>query len=148
MEGVCGILILTLLLLSINGQMLHKDLGNVNIDSALDLMTTGLVQFSQGIETIIVKRLEKDKIIIEKNMQDMFESFKKDIVDEQKEFVKKTNLSSQSTPNDEKIIDLLSTIRTDQRLQRQEMVSLSEEINDFHAIYNEIFLQSKLSNDS
>lgn len=78
----------------------------------------------------------------------MFESFKKDIVDEQKEFVKKTNLSSQSTPNDEKIIDLLSTIRTDQRLQRQEMVSLSEEINDFHAIYNEIFLQSKLSNDS
>lgn len=148
MEGVCGILILTLLLLSINGQMLHKDLGNVNIDSALDLMTTGLVQFSQGIETIIVKRLEKDKIIIEKNMQDMFESFKKDIVDEQKEFVKKTNLSSQSTPNDEKIIDLLSTIRTDQRLQRQEMVSLSEENNDFHAIYNEIFLQSKLSNDS
>lgn len=148
MEGVCGILILTLLLLSINGQMLHKDLGNVNIDSALDLMTTGLVQFSQGIETIIVKRLEKDKIIIEKNMQDMFESFKKDIVDEQKEFVKKTNLSSQSTPNDEKIIDLLSTIRTDQRLQRQEIVSLSEEINDFHAIYNEIFLQSKLSNDS
>lgn len=148
MEGVCGILILTLLLLSINGQMLHKDLGNVNIDSALDLMTTGLVQFSQGIETIIVKRLEKDKIIIEKNMQDMFESFKKDIVDEQKEFVKKTNLSSQSTPNDEKIIDLLSTIRTDQQLQRQEMVSLSEEINDFHAIYNEIFLQSKLSNDS
>lgn len=149
MEGVCGILILTLLLLSINGQMLHKDLGNVNIDSVLDLMTTGLVQFSQGIETIIVKRLEKDKIIIEKNMQDMFESFKKDIVDEQKEFVKKNkNLSSQSTPNDEKIIDLLSTIRTDQRLQRQEMVSLSEEINDFHAIYNEIFLQSKLSNDS
>lgn len=148
MEGVCGILILTLLLLSINGQMLHKDLGNVNIDSALDLMTTGLVQFSQGIETIIVKRLEKDKIIIEKNMQDMFESFKKDIVDEQKEFVKKTNLSSQSTPNDEKIIDLLSTIRTDQQLQRQEMVSLSEEINDFHAIYNEMFLQSKLSNDS
>lgn len=140
MEGVCGILILTLLLLSINGQMLHKDLGNVNIDSALDLMTTGLVQFSQGIETIIVKRLEKDKIIIEKIMQDMFESFKKDIVDEQKEFVKKKNLSSQSTPNDEKIIDLLSTIRTDQRLQRQEIVSLSEEINDFHAIYNEIFL--------
>lgn len=89
MEGVCGILILTLLLLSINGQMLHKDLGNVNIDSALDLMTTGLVQFSQGIETLIVKRFEKDKIIIEKNMQDMFESFKKDIVDEQKEFVKK-----------------------------------------------------------
>lgn len=89
MEGVCGILILTLLILSINGQMLHKDLGNVNIDSALDLMTTGLVQFNQGIETIIVKRLEKDKIIIEKNMQDMFESFKKDIVDEQKEFVKK-----------------------------------------------------------
>lgn len=91
MEGVCGILILTLLHLSINGQMLNKDLGNVNIDSALDLMTTGLVQFSQGIETIFVKRLEEDKIIIEKNMRDMFESFKKDIVDEQKEFVKKKN---------------------------------------------------------
>lgn len=89
MEGVCGILILTLLHLSINGKMLNKDLGNVNIDSALDLMTTGLVHFSQGIETIFVKRLEEDKTIIEKNMRDMFESFKKDIVDEQKEFVKK-----------------------------------------------------------
>lgn len=42
--------------------MLNKDLGNVNIDSALDLMTTGLVQFSQGIETIIVKRLKKTKL--------------------------------------------------------------------------------------
>lgn len=51
-------------------------------------MTTGLGQFGQGIETIIVKRLEEENIIIEKNMRDMFESFKKDIVDEQKEFVK------------------------------------------------------------
>lgn len=89
MEGVCGILILTLLLLSINGQALSKVLGNMNIDSGLDLITTGLGQFSQGIETIIVKRLEDDKVIIEKNMRDMFESFKKDIVDEQKEFAKK-----------------------------------------------------------
>lgn len=63
----------------------------MNIDSALDLITTGLGQFSQGIETIIVKRLEDDKVIIEKNMRDMFESFKKDIVDEQKEFAKKKN---------------------------------------------------------
>lgn len=93
MEGVCGILILTLLLLSINGQALSKVLGNMNIDSALDLITTGLGQFSQGIETIIVKRLEDDKVIIEKNMRDMFESFKKDIVDEQKEFAKKTEQS-------------------------------------------------------
>lgn len=137
MEGACGILILTLLLLSINGQALSKVLGNMNIDSALDLMTTGLGQFSQGIETIIVKRLEEDKVIMEKNMRDMFESFKKDIVDEQKEFVKK--LSSQSTANDEKIIDLLSTIRTDQRLQRHDIMSLREEINDFHAIFNESF---------
>lgn len=137
MEGACGILILTLLLLSINGQALSKVLGNMNIDSALDLMTTGLGQFSQGIETIIVKRLEEDKVIIEKNMRDMFESFKKDIVDEQKEFVKK--LSSQSTANDEKIIDLLSTIWTDQRLQRHDIMSLREEINDFHAIFNESF---------
>lgn len=137
MEGACGILILTLLLLSINGQALSKVLGNMNIDSALDLMTTGLGQFSQGIETIIVKRLAEDKVIIEKNMRDMFESFKKDIVDEQKEFVKK--LSSQSTANDEKIIDLLSTIRTDQRLQRHDIMSLREKINDFHAIFNESF---------
>lgn len=62
MKSLCGILILTLLHLSMNGQMLNKDLGNVNIDSALDLMTTGLVQFSQGIETIIVKRLKKTKL--------------------------------------------------------------------------------------
>lgn len=60
----------------------------MNIDSPLDLMTSGLGQFGQGIETIIVKRLEEENIIIEKYMRDMFESFKKDIVDEQKEFVK------------------------------------------------------------
>lgn len=133
MEGVCGILILTLLLFSIYGQALSKDSGNVNIDSPLNLMTTGHGQFGQGIETIIVKRLE-DKIIRKKICETCL---KKDIVDEQKEFVK--TLSSQSTANDEKIIDLLSTIRTDQRLQRQEIVSLREVINDFHAIYNESF---------
>lgn len=80
-----------------------------------------------------MKRLE-DKIIRKKICETCL---KKDIVDEQKEFVK--TLSSQSTANDEKIIDLLSTIRTDQRLQRQEIVSLREVINDFHAIYNESF---------
>lgn len=133
MEGVCGILILTLLLFSIYGQALSKDSGNVIIDSPLNLMTTGHGQFGQGIETIIVKRLE-DKIIRKKICETCL---KKDIVDEQKEFVK--TLSSQSTANDEKIIDLLSTIRTDQRLQRQEIVSLREVINDFHAIYNESF---------
>lgn len=123
MEKLFGILIRTLLLLSMNEQVLSEEIGNMDKDSALNLMKTGLEQFSQGIEKMMMKRFEGDENMIETKLRDMIEAIKKDIVDEQKEFIK--NSSSQSTANDEKIIDLRSTIQTEQRLLRQEIVSLS-----------------------
>lgn len=122
MEKLFGILIRTLLLLSMNKQVLSEEIGNMDKDSALNLMKTGLEQFSQGIEKMMMKRFEEDENMIETKLRDMIEAIKKDIADEQKEFIK--NSSSQSTANDEKIIDLLSTIQTEQRLLRQEIVSL------------------------
>lgn len=122
MEKLFGILIRTLLLLSMNKQVLSEEIGNMDKDSALNLMKTGLEQFSQGIEKMMMKRFEEDENMIETKLRDMIEAIKKDNADEQKEFIK--NSSSQSTANDEKIIDLLSTIQTEQRLLRQEIVSL------------------------
>lgn len=122
MAKMFGILIQTLLLLSINEYVMSEEIGNVFEDSALNLMKTGLEQFSQGIEKMMLKRFNGDNTIVETKLQDMIETIKKDIVDEQKEFIK--SLSSQSSAKDEKIIELLSTIQTEQRLLRQEIVSI------------------------
>lgn len=122
MVKLFGILIQTLLLLSINEYVMSEEIGNVYKDSALNLMKTGLEQFSQGMEKMMLKRFDVDNTIVETKLRDMIETFKKDIVDEQKEFIK--SLSSQSSAKDEKIIELLSTIQTEQRLLRQEIVSI------------------------
>lgn len=122
MVKLFGILIQTLLFLSINEYVMSEEIGNVYKDSALNLMKTGLEQFSQGMEKMMLKRFDVDNTIVETKLRDMIETFKKDIVDEQKEFIK--SLSSQSSAKDEKIIELLSTIQTEQRLLRQEIVSI------------------------
>lgn len=122
MVKLFGILFQTLLLLSINEYVMSEEIGNVYKDSALNLMKTGLEQFSQGMEKMMLKRFDVDNTIVETKLRDMIETIKKDIVDEQKEFIK--SLSSQSSAKDEKIIELLSTIQTEQRLLRQEIVSI------------------------
>lgn len=65
MEKLFGILIRTLLLLSMNKQVLSEEIGNMDKDSALNLMKTGLEQFSQGIEKMMMKRFEEDENMIE-----------------------------------------------------------------------------------
>lgn len=122
MMKLFGILIQTLSLLSKNEHVLSEEIGNMYKDSALNLMKTGLEQFSQGIEKMMLKRFDGDNTIIERKLRDMIEAIKKDIVNEQKEFIK--NLSSLSSAKDKKIIDVLSTIQTEQRLLRQEIVSI------------------------
>lgn len=128
MVKLFGILFQTLLLLSINEYVMSEEIGNVYKDSALNLMKTGLEQFSQGMEKMMLKRFDVDNTIVETKLRDMIETFKKDIVDEQKEFIK--SLSSQSSAKDEKIIELLSTIQTEQRLLRQEIVSIRSSFSE------------------
>lgn len=97
MEKLFGILIRTLLLLSMNKQVLSEEIGNMDKDSALNLMKTGLEQFSQGIEKMIMKRFEEDENMIETKLRDMIEAIKKDIADEQKEFIKNSNMLASSS---------------------------------------------------
>lgn len=78
MEKLFGILIRTLLLLSMNKQVLSEEIGNMDKDSALNLMKTGLEQFSQGIEKMMMKRFEEDENMIETKLRDMIEAIKKD----------------------------------------------------------------------
>lgn len=78
MEKLFGILIRTLLLLSMNKQVLSEEIRNMDKDSALNLMKTGLEQFSQGIEKMMMKRFEEDENMIETKLRDMIEAIKKD----------------------------------------------------------------------
>lgn len=98
-----GILILTLLLVSINGQALFDEMGDRqrSADFALHFIRTELQQFSQGIETIVTKQLEKVENIEEKI---------------------NNIIATQGNES-------LSTIHTEQRLLRQEMVSLSTRVD-------------------
>nr|XP_034338048.1 microfibril-associated glycoprotein 4 [Crassostrea gigas] len=102
MGRLFGILILTSLLVSLNGQVLFDDMGDRqrSTDLALQCMRTGLQQFSQGIEKMVTKKLEEVENIIE---------------------TKISNLSR----NVEKISDLIYTTQTEQRLLKQEMESLN-----------------------
>uniref|UniRef100_A0A8W8JML9 Fibrinogen C-terminal domain-containing protein n=1 Tax=Magallana gigas TaxID=29159 RepID=A0A8W8JML9_MAGGI len=102
MGRLFGILILTSLLVSLNGQVLFDDMGDRqrSTDLALQCMRTGLQQFTQGIEKMVTKKLEEVENIIE---------------------TKISNLSR----NVEKISDLIYTTQTEQRLLKQEMESLN-----------------------
>ncbi|XP_052715844.1 ryncolin-1-like [Crassostrea angulata] len=59
MGRLFGILILTSLLVSLNGQVLFDDIGDRqrSADLALQCMRTGLQQFSQGIEKMVTKKI-------------------------------------------------------------------------------------------
>lgn len=77
MVKLFGILIQTLLLLSINEYVMSEEIGNVFKDSALNLMKTGLEQFSQGIEKMMLKRFDGDNTIVETKLWDMIETIKR-----------------------------------------------------------------------
>ncbi|XP_052715843.1 angiopoietin-4-like isoform X2 [Crassostrea angulata] len=70
MGRLFGILILTSLLVSLNGQVLFDDMGDRqrSADLALQCMRTELQQFSQGIERMVMKKLEGIENIIEEKL--------------------------------------------------------------------------------
>ncbi|XP_065934059.1 fibroleukin isoform X2 [Magallana gigas] len=110
MGRLFGILILTSLLVSLNGQVLFDDMGDRqrSTDLALQCMRTELQQFSQGIEKMVTKKLKEVENVIETKVSNMIET-------------KTTNLSRKV----EKISDLITTTQTEQRLLKQEMESFT-----------------------
>nr|ANH09329.1 fibrinogen-related protein 1 isoform 1 [Crassostrea gigas] len=109
MGRLFGILILTSLLVSLNGQVLFDDIGDRqrSADLALQCMRTGLQQFSQGIGKMVTKKLEEVENIIEAKMDQIETKNNKSLSTIQ------TELSTIQTK--------LSTIQTEQRLLRQGM---------------------------
>lgn len=109
MGRLFGILIWTSLLVSLNGQVLFDDMGDRqrSADFALQCMRTGLQQFSQGIERMVMKKLEAIENIIEAKMDQIETKNNKSLSTIQ------TELST--------IQSELSTIQTEQRLLRQGM---------------------------
>nr|XP_034338041.1 fibroleukin isoform X2 [Crassostrea gigas] len=103
MGRLFGILILTSLLLSINGQALFDEMGKRqrSADLALHFIRTELQQLSQGIEQIVTKQLEKVK-----NIEEKIDNI----------------IATQSNES-------LSIIQTEQRLLRQEIVSLATRVD-------------------
>lgn len=98
-----GILILTSLLISINGQALFDETEDRqrSADLALHIIRTELQQFSQSVEKIVTKQLEKVE-----NIEEKIDNI----------------LATQSNES-------LYIIQTEQRLLRQEMVSLSTRVD-------------------
>lgn len=112
MKGDFSVLFWTVFLVSMNKQVLCEDCGDMDGGLELNLIKTGLQQLSQGISKVI-----------EKGIRDINGTVKKNFVKGQKESIKHS--SGQFVANDEKIIDLLSTIRTEQRLLNQKLESLT-----------------------
>lgn len=96
MGGLYGILIWTSLLVLLDGQVLFDDMGDRqrSEDLTIHLIRTELKQFRQGIEKMVMKKLEEVKNI-----------------------------------SDTKCNESLSTIQTEQRLLRQEMVSIATKVD-------------------
>lgn len=116
MKGDFSVLFWTVFLVSMNKQVLCEDCGDMDGGLELNLIKTGLQQLSQGISKVI-----------EKGIRDINGTVKKNFVKGQKESIKHS--SGQSVANDEKIIDLLSTIRTEQRLLNQKLESLTTSLS-------------------
>ncbi|XP_052717720.1 fibroleukin-like [Crassostrea angulata] len=96
MGRLFGILILTSLLVSLNGQVLFDDIGDRQRSADLE---TELQQFSQGIEKMVTKKLKEVENVIETKITNLYRKV-------------------------EKISDLITTTQTEQRLLKQEMESL------------------------
>lgn len=120
MEGFFGIIICTLFLLSMNKSVLCENLGNMDGESAINLLKSGVQQFSEGIEKMAIKTLEEHKKMIGIKITGMMETITKKIVDEPTIFTK--------TANDEKIIKLLSSIQMEQLLLNKKFDSLTTKL--------------------
>lgn len=90
---------------------------------SVDSIKTDLQQFYQGIERMIMKKLDGIENIVETKISNMMETIANTIVKEIRTSIR--NLSIQPAIKDENLGDILSAIQTEQRLLRQEMAATS-----------------------
>lgn len=152
MGGPFKILILISLFVTLNGYILDGELGDrqKSVDSALSFLKIGLQEFSEGIERMVMKRLEGVENIVDEKIKQMIGNATRNIEvyqsTDQKEKNSETlstfkteqrqNFESPTTKVDKKISDLLFSTQI-KRLFRQEMISITaslfgklEKIND------------------
>lgn len=141
MGRLFGIWILTSLFAIVNGHALVDELGDrqKSVESALNLMKIGLQEFSEGIERIVIKRLKGVENIVDEKIKQMIGNATRNIEDQStdesekisekllstSETEQRQKFESPTTKVDKKISDLLFTTQIEQRLFRQEMVSVT-----------------------
>lgn len=134
------ILIWTFLLASMYGQVLFDDMGDRqrSADLALYFMRTEFQQFSQDIERMVMKKIDRVANIIEVKISKMetknnecFTTIHKEqrLLSQKIEYLV-TNLST----NFEKINDQMTTIHTEHRLFRPKMISVATKVDTL--LYN------------
>lgn len=134
------ILIWTFLLASMYGQVLFDDMGDRqrSADLALYFMRTEFQQFSQNIERMVMKKIDRVANIIEVKISKMetknnecFTTIHKEqrLLSQKIEYLV-TNLST----NFEKINDQMTTIHTEHRLFRPKMISVATKVDTL--LYN------------
>lgn len=111
----------------VNGYDLVHDLKDrqKSADQALDYMKIGLQEFSKGIEKMVMKRLEGVENIVDENIKQMIGNATRNIEDQSTDQSEKISEKLLSALVDKKISDLLFTTQIEQRLFRQEMVSVT-----------------------
>ncbi|XP_011431020.4 fibrinogen-like protein 1 [Magallana gigas] len=140
MSRLFRILIWTFLLASMYGQVLFDDMGDQqrSADLALYFMRTEFQQFSQDIERLVMKKIDRVANIIEVKINKMetknnecFTTIHKEqrLLSQKSEYLV-TNLST----NIEKINDQMSTIHTEHRLFRPKMISVATKVDTL--LYN------------
>ncbi|XP_065934026.1 angiopoietin-4-like isoform X2 [Magallana gigas] len=110
-----------------------------SVDQALDYMKIGLQEFSEGIEKMVMKKLEGVENIVDEKIKQLLGNGTRNIVEDQSTDQKKTsenllstfqteqrqNIESPTSRVDKKISDLLFTAQIEQRLFRQELISVT-----------------------
>ncbi|XP_065934032.1 angiopoietin-4 isoform X3 [Magallana gigas] len=141
MGSLLEISILISLFAIVNGNVVVDELKDkqTSVDSALKFMKIGLQEFSEGIEQMVMKRLEGVETIVDEKIKQMIGNATKNIIEDQSTDQKKTSENLLSTfqteqrqkiesPTryvDKKISDQLFTTQIEQRLFRQELISVT-----------------------
>ncbi|XP_052714860.1 angiopoietin-4-like isoform X1 [Crassostrea angulata] len=141
MGSLFEISILISLFAIVNGNVVIDELKDkqTSVDSALKFMKIGLQEFSEGIEQMVMKRLEGVETIVDEKIKQMIGNATRSIIEDQSTDQKKTSENLLSTfqteqrqkiesPTryvDKKISDQLFTTQIEQRLFRQELISVT-----------------------
>lgn len=111
-----------------------------SVDQALDYMKIGLQEFSEGIEKMVMKKLEGVENIVDEKIKQLLGNGTRNIVEDQSndqneknsknllstfQTEQRQNIESPTTRVDKKISDLLFTAQIEQRLFRQELITVT-----------------------